>query len=143
MPDSLPGLRRWDVHDFDAPFASGSNAPDAVLLVPCSMSRLAEVAHGTGKDLLSRSCDVALKERRRLILMVRESPLSLVHLRNMVSATEAGAIVLPASPSFYAGIRNLDQALDSVLMRALDLVGLPMPLVDRWVGSKDSREEGS
>jgi polyprenyl P-hydroxybenzoate/phenylacrylic acid decarboxylase-like protein len=98
LPSTIPALRRWDRHDFAAPFASGSNAPDAVLVMPCSMSTLARVAHGGGEDLIARACEVALKERRRLILVVRETPLSLVHLRNMVAATEAGAIVLPAVP---------------------------------------------
>ena len=92
MPDDLgPGLRRWDRMDFGAPFASGSNAPDAVIVMPCSMSTLARVANGGGSDLVARACEVALKERRPLILVVRETPLSLVHLRNMVAATEAGA----------------------------------------------------
>jgi hypothetical protein len=107
-----PGPRRSPLgpHDFSAPFASGSNAPDAVVLMPCSMSALARVAHGGGDDLLARACEVALKERRRLILVVRETPLSLVHLRNMVAATEAGAIILPAIPSFYGDVRTLEDA---------------------------------
>jgi 3-polyprenyl-4-hydroxybenzoate decarboxylase len=114
LPRSIPALRRWDRHDFAAPFASGSNAPDA------------------GEDLIARACEVALKERRRLILVVRETPLSLVHLRNMVAATEAGAIVLPAVPSFYAGIRTLEQAVDTVVARALDHAGVRLALLPRW-----------
>jgi len=132
MPESIPGARRWATHDFDAPFASGSNAPDAVIVVPCSMSSLARVAHGGGDDLIARACDVALKERRRLVLVARETPLSLVHLRNMTAATEAGAIVLPAVPSFYAGVTTLEQAVDTVVGRALDLAGIRMPLSKRW-----------
>ena len=91
MPADLgvPGVRRWARMDFGAPFASGSNAPDAVIAVPCSMSTLARVANGGGSDLIARTCEVALKERRPLVLVVRETPLSLVHLRNMVAATEA------------------------------------------------------
>lgn len=135
LPEQLgpPGvLRRWDPTDFRAPFASGSSAPDAVIVIPCSMSCLARVANGGGGDLIARTCEVALKERRTLILVVRETPLSLVHLRNMVAATEAGAIVLPAVPSFYGAVETLEQAVDTVVVRALDRAGLRLPLVERW-----------
>jgi polyprenyl P-hydroxybenzoate/phenylacrylic acid decarboxylase-like protein len=133
MPDELGvGIRRWDRMDFTAPFASGSNAPDAVIAIPCSMSTLSRVAHGGGTDLVARACEVALKERRPLVLVVRETPLSLVHLRNMVAATEAGAIVLPAVPSFYGDVTTLEQAVDTVVARALDRAGLQLPLVRRW-----------
>lgn len=132
MPTTWPNARRWDRADFGAPFASGSNAPDAVILIPCSMSALARVAHGGGDDLLARAAEVALKERRRLILVVRETPLSLVHLRNMVAATEAGAIVLPAVPSFYGAITTLEQAVDTVVVRALDRAGLVIHKTRRW-----------
>ncbi|PRQ07208.1 putative aromatic acid decarboxylase [Enhygromyxa salina] len=132
LPGEIEHLRRFDRLDYRAPFASGSNAPDAVVVMPCSMSTLARVAHGGGDDLIARACEVALKERRRLILVVRETPLSLVHLRNMVAATEAGAIVLPAVPSFYAGIQTLEQAVDTVVGRALDRAGVPLDLLPRW-----------
>lgn len=132
MPAQWEGLRRWDRGNFNAPFASGSNAPDAVVLMPCSMSALARVAHGGGDDLLARACEVALKERRKLILVVRETPLSLVHLRNMVAATEAGAVILPAIPSFYGDIKTLEDAIDTVVVRALDRAGLELPIVRRW-----------
>lgn len=132
LPAEIPGLRRWDRKDFTAPFASGSNAPDALVVMPCSMSTLARVAHGGGDDLVARACEVALKERKRLILVARETPLSLVHLRNMVAATEAGALVLPAVPSFYGGVETLEQAVDTVVARALDRAGLELGLVARW-----------
>ncbi len=132
MPAGIAGTRRWRANDFSAPFASGSSPPDAVIVAPCSMSTLARVAHGGGGDLCSRACEVALKERRTLILMVRETPLSLVHLRNMVAATEAGAIVLPAIPSFYGAVTSLEEAVDTVVIRALDRAGVPLPLVRRW-----------
>lgn len=135
MPESVAGLRRWDRHDFSAPFASGSNPADAVVAMPCSMSTLSRVAHGGGDDLIARACEVALKERQRLILVVRETPLSLVHLRNMVAATEAGAIILPAVPSFYAGVRDLEGAIDTVINRVFDRAGLGGELVSRWGGS--------
>lgn len=133
MPKDLgAGVRRWDRMNFSAPFASGSNAPDAVIVMPCSMSTLARVANGGGSDLIARACEVALKERRPLILTVRETPLSLVHLRNMVSATEAGAIVLPAVPSFYIDTQTLEQAVDTVVIRALDRAGLRVGGIRRW-----------
>jgi polyprenyl P-hydroxybenzoate/phenylacrylic acid decarboxylase-like protein len=138
MPEQLEHLRRWDRTDFRAPFASGSNAPDAVVVLPCSMANLARVAHGGGDDLIARACEVALKERRKLILVVRETPLSLVHLRNMVAATEAGATILPAVPSFYAGVATLEQAVDTVVARILDHVGLQLDLLPRW-GLPDNR----
>ena len=133
MPAEFPsGIRLWDRMNFGAPFASGSNAPDAVIAMPCSMSTLARVAHGGGTDLIARACEVALKERRPLVLVVRETPLSLVHLRNMVAATEAGAIILPAVPSFYGDVTTLEEAVDTVVVRALDRAGLRLPLVRRW-----------
>jgi polyprenyl P-hydroxybenzoate/phenylacrylic acid decarboxylase-like protein len=136
MPGEIgPGLRRFARDDFRAPFASGSNAPDAVIVIPCSMSTLARVAHGGGDDLIARACEVALKERRKLILVARETPLSLVHLRAMIAATEAGATVLPAVPSFYAGIERLEQAIDTVVARALDHAGLELNLLRRWGAS--------
>ncbi len=130
--DMGPGVRRWDPRNFHAPFASGSSPPSGVLVAPCSMSTLARVANGGGGDLIARTCEVALKERKPLVLLARETPLSLVHLRNMVAATEAGAIVLPAVPSFYAGVTTVEQAVDTVVARALDRVGLPLPLLPRW-----------
>lgn len=132
MPSEIPGTKRWDRGDFFAPFASGSNAPDAVVVMPCSMSNLARAANGGGNDLIARACEVALKERRRLILVVRETPLSLVHLRNMTAVTEAGAIVLPAVPSFYGQSATIEDAIDTVVSRALDRAGLELPLVRRW-----------
>lgn len=138
MPKEVPGLRRWNRHDFNAPFASGSSPADAVIAMPCSMSTVARVAHGGGDDLIARACEVALKERQRLILVARETPLSLVHLRNMVAATEAGAIILPAVPSFYAGINDLEGAVDTVIARVLDRAGLDRAhlaeLHPRWGG---------
>jgi 4-hydroxy-3-polyprenylbenzoate decarboxylase len=130
------GLRWWDRGDFSAPFASGSNPPDAVIVIPCSMSTLARTAHGGGDDVIARTCEVALKERRPLILVVRESPLSLVHLRNMVAVTEAGAIVLPAVPAFYGDVRTLDDAIDTVVARVLDHVGLRLDLARRGEGGE-------
>lgn len=125
-------VRYWEKTNFSAPFASGSSAPDAVIVAPCSMSTLARVAHGGGTELVSRACEVALKERKQLILMVRETPFSRVHLQNMLAAHEAGATIMPAIPSYYAGVQDLATAVDSVIARALDHVGIPNNLLQRW-----------
>lgn len=126
------GFPVYGGRDYGAPFASGSARYDAMLVLPASMSCVARIAHGISDDLLTRAADVTLKERRKLILVPRESPYSAVHLENMLSVTRAGAIVLPASPSFYTRPRNVEQVLDSVLARILDHLGLPAELLPRW-----------
>jgi 4-hydroxy-3-polyprenylbenzoate decarboxylase len=125
----------WPVYsgrDYTAPFASGSARYDAMLVLPASMSCIARIAHGISDDLLTRAADVMLKERRTLLLVPRETPYSAIHLENMLSVTKAGAIVLPASPSFYMRPRTLEQVLDSVLARVLDHLHLPHTLLGRW-----------
>lgn len=131
-PSLHEGVHYWEQDNFSAPFASGSSAPDAVLVTPCSMSTLARVAHGGGTKLLGRACEVALKERKQLILMVRETPFSRVHLQNMLAAHDAGATIMPAIPSYYAGVQDLGQAVDSVIARALDHIGVANDLLPRW-----------
>lgn len=133
----MPGMCLWEKSNFSAPFASGSNAADVVLVLPCSMTTLARIAHGGGSDLLHRACDVALKERKRLVLVVRETPLSRVHLVNLLAAHDAGACILPAIPSFYGDITTLNDAVDTVVCRALDHAGLRLGLTKRW-GQHDS-----
>lgn len=123
---------RYGLRDFRAPFASGSAGWDAMVVIPCSTGGLARIAHGISDDLIGRAADVMLKERRRLVLVVRETPLSLIHLENMSSLTRAGAVVLPASPSFYSKPKDLDALLDTVIARVLDHVGLPNQLMPRW-----------
>lgn len=125
-------FRRYDLHDFHAPFASGSAGWDAMAVVPCSGGGLARIAHGVSDDLIGRAADVMLKERRRLVLVVRETPLSVIHLENMLLATRAGAVVLPASPSFYSHPRNLEEAVDTVVARVLDHLGVPNEQSPRW-----------
>ncbi|MBE0641733.1 MAG: UbiX family flavin prenyltransferase [Bacteroidales bacterium] len=119
--------------DFWAPFASGSSAPDVMIIIPCSMGTLGRIAAGTAGELITRAADVMLKERKRLILVSRETPLNLIHLRNMVTLTEAGAIILPASPSFYSRPETLDAAIATVTDRVLDLTGLDIRTY-RWGG---------
>jgi 4-hydroxy-3-polyprenylbenzoate decarboxylase len=130
----------WKSQDFSAPFASGSALYDAMVVIPCSAGALSRIAHGFSLDLLGRAADVMLKERRRLVLVVRETPLSLVHARAMVQVIEAGALVLPASPSFYSGPRDVDALVDTVVSRVLDQLGLPNQLVKRWDGHPRSPE---
>ena len=126
------GLPVFGGRDYAAPFASGSSAADAMAVVPASMSCVARIAHGISDDLLTRAADVMLKERRPLVLVPREAPYSAIHLENMLAVTRAGAIVVPASPSFYGRPETIEDALDSVLARVLDHLGLPNALSRRW-----------
>jgi 4-hydroxy-3-polyprenylbenzoate decarboxylase len=130
-------FKRYGLRDFRAPFASGSAGWDAMVVVPCSTGGLARIAHGISDDLVGRAADVMLKERRRLVLVVRETPLSVTHLENMLAATRAGAVVLPAAPSFYSKPATVEALVDTVVGRVLDQVGLPNRLMPRW------GEEGS
>jgi flavin prenyltransferase len=135
------GLPTYEGRDYAAPFASGSSAADAMAVVPASMSSIARIAHGISDDLLTRTADVMLKERRPLVLVPREAPYSAIHLENMLAVTRAGAVVIPASPSFYGRPATLEDALDSVLARVLDHLGLPNALSRRW--GDDVRLEGA
>jgi len=120
--------------DFAAAISSGSFSTNGMIVAPCSMSTLAGIAVGLTKDLLTRTADVTLKERRPLVLMVRESPLHLGHLRNMVKVTEMGGVIAPPIPSFYHKPTHLDEMIDYSLGRALDVFGLDMPWMNRWTG---------
>jgi flavin prenyltransferase len=126
------GVRVFDARDFHAPFASGSAGWQAMVVIPCSMGQLARIAHGMSEDLIGRAADVMLKERRKLVLVTRETPLSLIHIENMRLVTMAGAVVLPASPSFYGKPQTIDDCLDTVVGRVLDQVGAPVRLGPRW-----------
>jgi flavin prenyltransferase len=130
------GFPVYSGRDYTAPFASGSAAFDAMLVLPASMSCIARIAHGISDDLLTRAADVMLKERKRLILVPRETPLSEIHLANMLAVTRAGAIVLPASPAFYTRPSTLEHALDTVLARVLDHLHVPHALLARWGDSE-------
>jgi 4-hydroxy-3-polyprenylbenzoate decarboxylase len=125
-------FKRYGLRDFHAPFASGSAGWDAMVVIPCSTGGLARIAHGISDNLIGRAADVMLKERRRLVLVVRETPLSSIHLENMLAVTRAGAVVLPASPSFYSNPTSIDGLLDTVVGRVLDQLGLPNTLMPRW-----------
>lgn len=127
-----------DVHhrrgDVAAPIASGSFLTMGMVVVPCTMKTLASIAHGYSDDLVSRAADVCLKERRRLVLVARETPLSLIHLRNMVAVTEAGATVLPPMPAFYHRPRSVEDLLGHLTGKVLDQFGIEHDLYQRWEG---------
>jgi len=124
-------------NDFMAGIASGSFRTAGMVVAPCSMSTLASIAHGITTNLITRAADVHLKERRKLILVPRESPLSLVHIENMASVTRAGAIVLPASPGWYHQPRSLEDLIDFVVERICDQLGVENKLAKRWGGTKE------
>ncbi len=126
------GAPVWGLSDYNAPFASGSAGWHAMVVVPCSMGTAARIAHGISDTLLTRAADVMLKERRPLVVVPRETPLSLVHLENLTALARAGAVVLPAMPSFYGKPATLDDALDTVVGRVMDHLGLSHDLLRRW-----------
>jgi 4-hydroxy-3-polyprenylbenzoate decarboxylase len=126
--------------DLAACISSGSYRTLGMVVAPCSMKTLAEIATGASSTLLTRAPDVVLKERKRLVLMVRETPLTLAHLRNMVAATEMGAIVAPPVPAFYARPTTLDEMIDHTLGRVLDMFDLDAGTVTRWSGSTALKE---
>ena len=142
------GLQRRDVEalahvvhknrEIGAPIASGSFQSDGMVIAPCSMKTLAAVAHGLSDNLIARAADVILKERRRLVLMVRETPFNLAHLRNMTAVTEMGGIVFPPLPSFYNKPGSIDERVDHTLARVIDLLGIENDLAPRWAGMKDA-----
>jgi 4-hydroxy-3-polyprenylbenzoate decarboxylase len=131
----------WKNQDFTAPFASGSALYDGMVVIPCSAGTLARIAYGLSVDLVGRAADVMLKERRRLVLVLRETPISLVHARAMAQVIEAGAFVMPASPSFYSGPTTIGQLVDTVVARVLDRLGLPNDLMKRWDGLRPRGDE--
>jgi 4-hydroxy-3-polyprenylbenzoate decarboxylase len=122
--DSFP-FKVWDKDDFFAPFASGSAGFSTLIICPCSMGTLGRIAAGISNDLITRAADVMLKERRKLICVVREAPYSLIHIRNMATVTEAGGIICPATPSFYSKPQTLEDVADTVIHRVLQLSDIP------------------
>ena len=127
-------IRMFNDTDRGAQPASGSVQTLGMVVCPCSMGTLAAIAHGTSRSLIERAADVTLKERRRLVLVPRETPLSLVHLRNMAQAAEAGAVILPAAPGFYQRPTQVGQLVDFIVQRVIDHLGLSISLLKPWQG---------
>jgi flavin prenyltransferase len=126
------GVKLHGLKSMNVPFASGSNPFDAMVVIPCSMGTLGRIAHGYAADLLLRAADVILKERKKLILVPRETPLSLVHVKNFELLIQAGALIIPANPSFYTRPQTVEQVVDTVVARVLDHLGVPQQLAPRW-----------
>ncbi len=140
MPGGLrlpKGATSHGLRSMNAPFASGSNAPDAMVVIPCSMGTLGRIAHGYSEDVLLRAADVVLKERKKLILVPRETPLNLIHVKNFELLIQAGAMILPANPSFYTRPQTVEAVVDTVVARVLDHLGVPQKLVARWKEEQD------
>src|SRR5256886_770939 len=144
LPNGLKvpqGVQTHSIKSMNAPFASGSNACDAMVVIPCSMGTLGRIAHGYGEDVLLRAADVMLKERKKLILVPRETPISLVHVKNFELLLLAGATLIPANPSFYTRPATIEQVIDTVVARVLDHLGIPQKLMPRWRDERFARNE--
>jgi 4-hydroxy-3-polyprenylbenzoate decarboxylase len=126
------GASSHNLKSMNAPFASGSNAADAMVIIPCTMGTLGRIAHGFSEDVLLRAADVVLKEKKKLILVPRETPLNLVHVKNFELLLLAGATILPANPSFYTRPQTVQEVVDTVVARVLDHLGIEHKLVPRW-----------
>ncbi|NIR86413.1 UbiX family flavin prenyltransferase [Candidatus Bathyarchaeota archaeon] len=122
----------YDVNDWNAPIVSGSFKTDGMIIIPCSMKTLAGIAHGYSDNLVLRAADVTLKEKRRLILVPRETPLNVVHLRNMLSLAEQGVVIVPAMPAYYHKPKHIDDLVDFVVGKVLDLLEMEHKLYKRW-----------
>jgi flavin prenyltransferase len=125
-------LRVFGRQQWTAPVASGTNPPDAMVVCPCTTGTLATIASGMCQDLIDRAADVALKEGRKLILVVRETPFSVIHLENMLRLARAGAVIMPANPGFYFNPASVDEIVDFMVARVLDHLGVPHGLMCRW-----------
>jgi len=134
--------RYFSTKDFKAPFASGSAKYDALIIIPCSMGTLGRIAAGISNDLITRAADVMLKERKKLVCVVRDTPYNLVHIRNMETVTLAGGIICPASPSFYSKPQTIEQAAQTVVDRVIDLSGLESSSF-RWGTAPSIPQAGS
>jgi flavin prenyltransferase len=140
LPNGLrlpKGAQTHSLKSMNAPFASGSNPVDGMVVIPCTMGTLGRIAHGVSEDVLLRSADVVLKEKKKLILVPRETPLSLVHIKNLELLALAGATILPANPSFYTMPKSIDEVVDTVVSRVLDHLGIPNNLMPRWQEEKE------
>jgi 4-hydroxy-3-polyprenylbenzoate decarboxylase len=131
------GVKPHALKSMNAPFASGSNPPDVMVVIPCTMGTMGRIAHGFSEDVLLRAADVVLKEKRKLILVPRETPLSLIHVKNMELLILAGAVILPANPSLYMNPKTIVEVVDTVVARVLDHMGIPNQLAPRWAEEQE------
>ena len=131
------GAKTHGLKSMNVPFASGSNPFDAMVVIPCTVGTVGRIAHGYGEDVLLRTADVMLKERKKLILVPRETPLSLVHVKNFELLLQAGAVIIPANPSFYTLPKTIQEVVDTVVARVLDHMGVAQRLVPRWQEEKE------
>lgn len=129
---NLDNLNVYSIDDWYAPMASGSSVDSAMVICPCSMATLGRIAHGIGEDLIARSADVILKERKNLVLVPRETPLSAIHLENMLKLARLGAAIIPPVPAFYTRPKTVDEMVDFVVSRILDQLGIINSLAKRW-----------
>ena len=134
LPD---GVKAHGLKSMNLPFASGSNPPDAMVVIPCTMGTLGRIAHGYSADVLLRAADVVLKEKKKLILVPRETPLSLIHVKNFELLLLAGATLIPANPSFYSGAKTVVELADTVVARVLDHLGVANQLAPRWAEERE------
>ncbi|MGB0581368.1 MAG: UbiX family flavin prenyltransferase, partial [Limisphaerales bacterium] len=135
LPEGLKlrdGIQQHGLKSMNVPFASGSNPADAMVVIPCTMGTLGRIAHGISDDVLLRSADVTLKERKQLILVPRETPLSLVHIKNFELLTLSGTTIIPANPSFYSNPQTIADVVDTVVARVLDHLGIGHDAMPRW-----------
>ncbi|MEJ7626119.1 MAG: UbiX family flavin prenyltransferase [Ferruginibacter sp.] len=132
-------VKYFEKNDFTAPFASGSGKYDTMILIPCSMGTLGRIAAGISNDLITRAADVILKEKRKLICVVRETPYNLMHIKNMETILLAGGIICPATPSFYSNPKTIEEVAATVVDRVLDLAGLPVTSF-RWGNNNEHSE---
>ena len=140
LPEGLKfpaGVKPHGLKSMNAPFASGSNPPDVMVVIPCTMGTLGRIAHGYSEDVLLRAADVVLKEKRKLIMVPRETPLSLIHVKNFELLLLAGVTLIPANPSFYSGAKTAMELVDTVVARVLDHMGIANQLAPRWAEERE------
>lgn len=142
-PDVLERVRYFHYKDLLAPISSGSFATAGMIVMPCSVSTLSQIANGASQNLLERAADVTIKERRRLILVPRETPFSAIHLENMLKLARLGADIVPANPGFYARPQRIDDLINFVVGKVLDLLGIETEIFNRWKGSQASADFGA